>query len=236
MSRRILVIAAIVAFFVVTAVSVTYLMSFGAARSADQGVWGAFGDYFGGILNPLFALAAFLSVLFSIDVQQKEARTAAAQLSEQTEIARKEFETVRAERVGEELLHVIRDIDARLACLLETDVSTPGTYPSVTVALMVAEAERLATVGGKSSSFEQFVRYAQSPGSVVEAPVREIKYLVQKLREFLEQYSKHKGTSYAPVIVYYADKAYRLLHMLEAVGGISPDTRQFFATVSDAHG
>ncbi len=101
---------------------------------------------------------------------------------------------------------------------------------------MVAEAERLATSGGTSASFAQFLLQADTPGSVIEAHVREIKYLVNKLREFLGHYSKHKATGFAPVLVYYADKAYQLLHMLEAVGGMPADTREFFATVGDLHG
>lgn len=67
------------------------------------------------MLNPLFALAAFLSALWSIGVQQREARAAAEQLAAQTEIARKEFEAFGSEMLGEEFLHVIRDIDQRLS-------------------------------------------------------------------------------------------------------------------------
>ena len=64
----------------------------------------------------------------------------------------------------------------------------------------------------------------------------QIKHLVNKLREFLKHYFKHKATGFAPVLVYYADKAYQLINMLEAVGGLPPDTREFFASVSDHHG
>lgn len=69
----------------------------------------------------------------------------------------------------------------------------------------------------------------------MEAPVREIKHLVNKLQEFLEYYSKHKAKGFAPILVYYADKAYQLMNMLEAVGGMPPKTREFFATISDSH-
>jgi hypothetical protein len=100
---------------------------------------------------------------------------------------------------------------------------------------MVAEANRIASFDGESASFSQFLLHANAPGSVVEAQVREIKYLVNKLREFLGQYATHKAIGFAPVLLYYADKGYQLMNMLEAVGGISADTRMFFATVSDPH-
>ena len=236
MKLRALITAAIAALFAICAISLTYIVAFGTTRSADPAVWGQFGDYFGGILNPLFALAAFLSALWSISVQQRESRAASKQLAVQTEIARNELEGLASERLGEEFLHVIRDIDQRLGSLLQIVISTPGAAQTITISQMVAEAERLATSGGTSASFAQFLLQANTPGSVIEAPVREIKYLVNKLREFLGHYSKHKATGFAPVLVYYADKAYQLLHMLEAVGGMPTDTREFFATVGDLHG
>ena len=236
MNLRALFTAAIAALIAIGTISLSYIAAFGTTRSADTAVWGQFGDYFGGLLNPLFALAAFLSALWSISVQQREARMAAEQLAAQTEIARKELEALGSERLGEEFLHVIRDIDQRLSNLLKTDISPPGAVQATTISQMVAEAERLATSGGTSASFTQFLHQANTHGSVVEAPVREIKYLVNKLREFLGHYSTHKATGFAPVLLYYADKAYQLMHILEALGGMSPDTRKFFATVSDLHG
>ncbi|MEA9787943.1 hypothetical protein VDF90_11940 [Xanthomonas campestris pv. raphani] len=236
MNLRALSVAAIAALMAIGAVSFIYISAFGTTSSNDPGIWGQFGDYFGGVLNPLFALAAFLSALWSINVQQREARAAAEQLAAQTDIARKEFEAFGSERLGEEFLHVIRDIDQRLSKLLESVISPAGALQTVTISQMVAEADRLTSFGGSSGSFAQFLRHANEPGSVVEAPVREIKYLVNKLREFLGHYAKHKATGFAPVLVYYADKAYQLMNMLEAVGGMPADTRKFFSTVSDRNG
>ena len=236
MNRNLIIVAFGIALCLVLGVAATYLANFGIVLSNKQEIWGQFGDYFGGVLNPIFALLAFLGLLWSISTQERESRAAAKELSEQTELARQELQHSRADRLSEELLQVIRDIDSRLVSLLATDISAPESNPRVTIGLMVAEAERLASTGGESEAFVQFVQKARSSGSVVEAPVREIMYLVEKMREFLEQYSLHKSTTYAPLIVYYADKVYRLLHMLEAVGGLADDTRQFFATISDAHG
>ena len=120
MNLRALLTAAIVALFAIGAISITYIAAFGTSHSADAAVWGQFGDYFGGLLNPLFALAAFLSALCSISMQQREARAASEQLAAQTEIARKQLDALGSERLGEEFLHVIRDIDERLSHLLQT--------------------------------------------------------------------------------------------------------------------
>ncbi|MCQ3002612.1 hypothetical protein NLO98_22955 [Pseudomonas syringae] len=235
MNLRSLAVAAIAALFAIVIVCIIYVFTFGTTHSADPAIWGQFGDYFGGVLNPLFALAAFLSALWSISVQQRESRAASMQLAAQTEIAQRELETFSSERLGEEFLHVIRDIDQRLSALLLEVISPPGAPQAITVAQMVAEADRIVMYGGTSPAFAQFLQIANSPGSVVEAPIREIKYLVNKLQEFLGHYAKYKAKGFAPVLVYYADKAYQLMNMLEAIGGMPPGTREFFATVSDHH-
>ncbi|MBK3431605.1 hypothetical protein JJD73_19335 [Pseudomonas fluorescens] len=235
MNLRALAVAAIAALSAIGIVCIIYILAFGTTRSSDPAIWGQFGDYVGGVLNPLFALAAFLSALWSISLQQREYRAASKQLAAQIEIAREELETFSSERLGEEFLHVIRDIDQRLSALLLEVISPPNAPQAVTISQMVAEADRIVMQGGSSPAFTHFLHYANSPGSVVEAPVREIKYLVNKLREFLEHYSRYKAKGFAPVLVYYADKAYQLMNMLEAIGGMPPKTREFFATVSDPH-
>jgi hypothetical protein len=119
MNPRTLILTAVAALSAIAVVFITYIAAFGTRQSTDSAIWGQFGDYFGGILNPLFALAAFLSALWSIGAQQREARAAASQLAEQTNLARRELEALNSDRLGEELVHVIRDIDSRLSELLE---------------------------------------------------------------------------------------------------------------------
>jgi hypothetical protein len=48
--------------------------------STDQAVWGQFGDYVGGILNPLFSITALFALLYTIALQSKELRFSAKQL------------------------------------------------------------------------------------------------------------------------------------------------------------
>ncbi len=235
MNTRIIIAAAAIAVVLITGVVSAYTLTFGATPTDTQTLWGAFGDYFGGLLNPLFAMLAFLALLWSITLQKEEFHRAAGHLATQSELARKQLEDLTNDRLSQELLHVIKDIDLRLGQLLQTEVSSPNSDPIVTVALMVAESERLAMSAGESASYTHFVQLAQSQGSVVEALIREIAQLVAEMRGFLEQLSRFHTGSYAPVVVYYANKVYRLLHMLEDVGCVPADSRQFFATVSDQH-
>jgi hypothetical protein len=235
MTKRLIFVAATTALALVVGVATTYTSTFGTHLASSQDLWGQFGDYFGGILNPLFSMLAFLALLWSIVLQREEFHKATEHLSTQSELSRKQLSNLEDERMSQELLHVIKDIDTRLDVLLLTDVSPPEVASRISITLMVAESERIAIHGGQSPAYTQFVSLAQSPGSFVEAPVREIALLTTQMREFLESFSRFRTGSYAPVIVYYANKVYRLLHMLEDIGCVPEDTRKFYATISDKH-
>jgi hypothetical protein len=57
---------------VIAGVSFFYIKSFGTTRSTDPAVWGQFGDYFGGVLNPALSFCAFVGLLFTLRGQHSE--------------------------------------------------------------------------------------------------------------------------------------------------------------------
>ncbi len=236
MNKSIFYTVAVIAFLVVVVSVATYVNVFGSTLSNSHERWGQFGDYFGGLLNPIFAMLAFLALLWSIMLQAREFRSASKLLSRQVDSSSEQLSILRDARIREDIIHVVKDIDERIGELLTTNVSKPGTHPQLTITHMVAEGQRLKRHGGSSSGYSQFLEVARSSGSVVEASIREIIYLMGNMREFLERYSCFEQGTNSPVILYYADKCYQLLDMLENIGGLESDTRQFFATVSDRHG
>ncbi|PKO30811.1 MAG: hypothetical protein CVU36_07890 [Betaproteobacteria bacterium HGW-Betaproteobacteria-9] len=57
-----------------------YFLKFGGSLSSKQEAWGQFGDYAGGILNPLFSVTALFALLYTIVLQSKELRDSTVQL------------------------------------------------------------------------------------------------------------------------------------------------------------
>ena len=52
---------------------ILYLAKFGIyGLSGKQSTWAEFGDYFGGVLNPILAFMAFIALLTTIELQSKE--------------------------------------------------------------------------------------------------------------------------------------------------------------------
>lgn len=62
-----------------------YIYSFGFKLANKQEVWGQFGDFIGGLLNPLFAFTALLALLYTINLQSRELKNSAIQLERSAE-------------------------------------------------------------------------------------------------------------------------------------------------------
>lgn len=86
-------------FFVV--LLITYVFTFGVHLSQSQETWGQFGDFLGGVLNPIFSFLALIGLLITIALQVRqlrisahELRSAEAALSAQSDATRvQNFET-----------------------------------------------------------------------------------------------------------------------------------------------
>lgn len=211
MNRKFMLAVVGLAVVLVIAVVTVYISTFGTTRSFEHSVWGSFGDYFGGILNPVFALCAFLGVLWSLDMQVKQLK----QLS--------------VDKQGEEILVVVKDIDARIGELLETLVGGVGSE-KLFIHHMVSESERGAGVLGSSDAYTQFIFIAREPGSMLEASTRELRNQVITMHSFLVRYPQSQNGHYAPIVEYYIHKTRRVVPMLNEVGALPTAVLRFFTT------
>jgi len=59
---------------VVIGVVFFYVDTFGIKRSYDQAVWGQFGDYLGGVLNPTLSFCAFVGLMLTLKFQYSESK------------------------------------------------------------------------------------------------------------------------------------------------------------------
>ena len=77
----------LVTFSIVVAISLLMLFfwKFHGGLSDGLDKWGQFGDYLGGILNPLFSLTALFALLYTIKLQSKELHESTEQLKASAE-------------------------------------------------------------------------------------------------------------------------------------------------------
>jgi hypothetical protein len=81
----VLVTGAILALFGVAA---AYFWTFRGAVSDSQATWGLFGDYMGGVLNPIFGLGALFALLYTIVLQVQELHETREEMRKTTDAAR----------------------------------------------------------------------------------------------------------------------------------------------------
>lgn len=204
MSRRMILVILGMASALIVSLLAFYWATFGFSRSTDQAVWGAFGDYFAGILNPIFALFAFVAVLWSLHLQIKQ------------------LGQITIDKQGEEILQVIKDIDSRITDLI---ADKPGGF---NMPQMVSEAERNLKKTERSEEFSKFLRHAREAGGEVEAVIRNLEGLVISMYNFLERHPRGQNGALAPVIEYYIVKTSRLIPMLEVTASMPTKMITYF--------
>ena len=211
MNKKFIASIACIAVACMILVVALYINTFGTNRSLEHATWGMFGDYFGGILNPVFALGAFLGVLWSLDMQTKQLK----QLS--------------LDKQGGEILVVVKDIDTRIGELLMTSVGLIG-QDDLFIHHMVSESERGASSLKNSDSYIKFVSTAKQSGTLIEASIRELRNQIIHMQNFLARYPQVSSDSYAPIVEYYINKTRRIIPMLHEIERLPNSVFDFFMT------
>jgi len=204
MSRRFLISILGAAAILILGLLTFYWLTFGVTRSQDQAVWGAFGDYFAGILNPIFALFAFVAVLWSIHLQIKQ------------------LGQIEIDKHAQEILEVIKDIDGRIS-----DLISSGSK-NFTITQIIFEAEHITERTDKSESYKRFLRHANEPESEAEALVKNLANLLVNMHKFILRYpNTHDGTL-APIIGYYINKTVRIVPLLQATASVPDNIANYY--------
>jgi uncharacterized membrane protein len=116
-----------VLFYFIAVVVCLYLWKFnGLTFGNTADVWGQMGDYFGGMLNPIFAFASFIALLYTIQIQSEELRLTRKELnraaSAATESANLEKQNIQLQSElakRQESFELYKQNRARLAYYLE---------------------------------------------------------------------------------------------------------------------
>ena len=80
-----LVVFLILGLLVAGVVLISYYITFGGQITHKQDVWGQFGDFVGGSLNPIFAFLSFIALLMTLLIQNKELVISSEELKKSTD-------------------------------------------------------------------------------------------------------------------------------------------------------
>ena len=117
---------ATVAFLVSVA---SYLFQFGGDFAASHSRWGEFGDYLGGVLNPIVTLLGLLALLFTIVLQSRELRNSTRELATSARALKEQsasFKLQNFERTFFEMVRLHHDIIKDLDLVRSAESRTVG--------------------------------------------------------------------------------------------------------------
>ena len=166
--NKLLIIVGTIAGVVLLIPVVSYISIYGYHLSDSQELWAQFGDFFGGLLNPIYALLAFLALLYTISLQSAELRQATTEFRRSADSMQQQLDHYKDAAKKEELYKIIKDIDDDLERIYEIVVSPEGQQPVLNIGHVVHEGFRLRNSSEKSGSYKRFLAIASSSGSVVE--------------------------------------------------------------------
>lgn len=216
--------------------SLMYVRAFGTDLATSHTRWGEFGDFIGGVLNPLYALLAFLAVLYTVSIQAAALKQAQEDFEARQRKAQEQIDHLKEASYKEDILRIIKDINEKLEGALQVEVSADAdAYPKLHLYHMIPESWRQQTESSKTGAYGEFVRLAQTRGTHIEAHFSELKAGLYNLHHYLQLYSAPTTTTtiVSPVIEYVARKYAGLVQILKDVGGVEPKVVEFFSNYTD---
>lgn len=227
--RSRLFLFAAVAVLLLVAPLAAYIGMFGAQWSPSHEVWGQFGDFFGGFLNPLFALLAFLAVLYNLRLQAEQLDVAKAEFRNAAVANQAQIDALREQANREELVGILRSLTESIDKVLNEVVSATGSSPTLQLRHVLHEGWRLRHASVRGGPYDEYVRNARTGGTIIDALHNRLRMAADDLAHFVPIYAGVVGQS-SPVLRYYSHRYLGLGLLLAEVGGSKGATIDFFRT------
>lgn len=138
-------------------------------RSSDAAIWGAMGDFIGGLLNPILALVSIFLILVTILQQNKALSQTAKQIQisfdeitksvaaqeKQAELSEKQLNSLAAKNQADEITKVLNNLIADLDSHINEHTNCYKTITSK----RTFKSQLLEMQNYNSAKFEDFLRY-----------------------------------------------------------------------------
>jgi len=160
-----------------------YIYDFGELpRSDNNAAWGAFGDYIGGLLNPIIAFFALIALLLAIYIQKVELKAAREQLTETNQVMKDTRTHYENEAKKSELNNILEKTGDRLDKLIIENLPLSSSNR--------ATIRQLIFLDGLGSISDAFVDDSGKQGTYAHMAVNDIKLELSFLIYTLMKYNK----------------------------------------------
>lgn len=229
--NKLLVTIGIIAGLVLLVPTISYMLMHGYNLSTSQEVWGQFGDFFGGFLNPIYALLAFLALLYTISLQSAELRQATAEFRRSADSMQQQLDHYKNAAKKEDLYKIIKDVDDDLEKIYEVTVGASDNKTVLNIGHIVHEGFRLRYSSIKTVSYQQFLSVALDSESVVGSVFLKLALASGSLYRYLIKYQELAGDQNY-VSEYYRYKYFMLGQLLSDAGNIDKEICEFYLSAA----
>ncbi|WP_444937244.1 putative phage abortive infection protein [Microbulbifer sp. JMSA004] len=183
---------------------VMYASMFNGGLSTDNGDWGAFGDFMGGVLNPIFGFTGLMALLLTISMQSEELSNSTKELRNSADALKEQSESLKRQNFENTFFQLIR---------LHNDIVSD-------IDLIATHVNR-ATKG--RDCFTVFFKRLEREYKKAEPAKVGLRDIIES--SFLKVYRESEGD-----LSHYFRNLYSLLRFVDEGGGAKED-KQFYVRI-----
>jgi uncharacterized membrane protein len=200
-----------------------YFVVFNDGLSGDQAVWGQFGDFVGGTLNPIFGFLTLIALMLTIVIQNKELHNSTEEMRKSAEAAQRTSEHFEREAKRADLYRLIEKLTERI------NRNYNENRLDNNASLHAVIAERYSDQPRFTSS--DCYRYYQDSGSRTHRTITWIEGDMRRLMGYIQKYESVSGLAEGetPLPDYYRAEYHETVEFLKAYSMIAEDIFKFFS-------
>ncbi|WP_322803981.1 hypothetical protein SO574_05775 [Vibrio alfacsensis] len=210
------------AVFAFIAVFTLYFYSFDGAFSSDQNIWGVFGDFVGGTLNPILSFLALIALLVTVNLQSQELSETRKELSRTAVANEKQIEYLISQQKREDLFKLVSKLVDRINNNYNKNLLDDGH--SIHAALIGADNCMVNDV------LFSLMNKMESPESRTYKVVKYLESDLINLSKLLDEYEKHafEENQTTHVVDFYKSEYRELVTRFIELGWFVPEVGEFY--------
>lgn len=216
-----LIIIAVLSIVSVVVVAGFYFSHFDGGISGKQEIWGSFGDFIGGSLNPILSFMGLIALLFTIFQQNRELELTRDELKRTSDANEKQASHFEAQQRCEDLFRVINKLYERINDNYNNkifrDISLQETMHRP------CDNKNVQLVAIKKDSAQE----GSHARLIISYLSKDLHFLIEKLDEYDGVSERTSGRT--PLKEFYKREYADLVHCLTTMGLLDPKLAEFYS-------
>ena len=233
-SYKYLVAIGLIALTVVLLVFLFYFYNFSAPLSNSQQIWGEFGDFIGGTLNPILSFLALIALLMTITLQSKqlffsrqELELTKMELAKTADAAQKQVQHFENEAIRADLYKIIQKLSDRVnRNYNENRLDAPPTHTSPLSIHYVLK--RGANINKNSTLRFMYDKWLEHQSDTHKTLIW-LNNDLDRLSKYIKEYENFSDSAQRPFTEFFRDEHGEMVKVLYELGIFPKSLYDFYS-------